>query len=270
MGDRGWGLVGGRLRLVWVFLRLSTLNELQYRANFWLQVVQSLVGLGTARAGLGVVFAQTDELGGWRADEMLALVGVYFLVGAMVTLVTLPSLGRLMQDVRTGTLDYTLTKPEDAQLLVSIRQVEIWRLVDVAFGLGVLVVALARIGDAVGPGQALAFGVTLLAGGAIVYSFLLILATTSFWFVRVENILHVFQGMFEASRWPVGIYPPWLRATLTFVVPIAFAVTVPASALVGRLGWERLGGALALAAALLVVSRWFWLLGVRRYSGASA
>jgi ABC-2 type transport system permease protein len=259
-----------RVRVVLVYVRMSALNELQYRANFWLQLVKSLVGLGTALAGLAVVFNQTDELDGWGRDELLALVGVYFLVGAAVNLVFVPSLGRFMQDVRLGTLDYTLTKPEDAQLLISVRQVEVWRVIDVALGLGVLGVALGRLGGEVGPGQALAFGATLLAGGATVYAFLLMLATTSFWFVRVENILYVFQGMYEAGRWPVGIYPPWLRATLTFLVPIAFAITVPASGLVGRLAWTTALGSVALAVALLAVSRWFWLRGVRRYSGASA
>ena len=63
----------------------------------------------------------------------------------------------------------------------------------------------------------------LLAGGVIVYSFWLILATLSFWFVRVENILVIFQSMYEAGRWPVSLYPGWLRFALTFLVPVAFA-----------------------------------------------
>jgi len=45
--------------------------------------------------------------------------------------------------------------------------------------------------------------------------------------VRVWNILVGFQGMDEAGCWPVDIYPPWPRAALTFVVPVAFAITAP-------------------------------------------
>jgi ABC-2 type transport system permease protein len=68
----------------------------------------------------------------------------------------------------------------------------------------------------------------------------------------------------------VGIYPGWLKWILTVVVPIAFAVTVPAEAVAGRLGLETLLGAIALATALLAFSRWFWKQGLKRYSGASA
>ncbi|MCC7265122.1 MAG: ABC-2 family transporter protein, partial [Candidatus Latescibacteria bacterium] len=130
--------------------------------------------------------------------------------------------------------------------------------------------ALLRLGLSVGLQHALGFGVTLLAGAAIVYSFWLILATLSFWFVRVEKILIIFQGVYEAGRWPVGIYPLWLQVALTALVPVAFAVTVPAEAVVGRLTGPMLGLALVLALALLVGARWFWKCGVKRYSGASA
>jgi len=102
------------------------------------------------------------------------------------------------------------------------------------------------------------------------YSFVLFLATLSFWYVRMENILVIFESMYEAGRWPVDIYPGWLRAILTFVVPVAFAVTVPAEALTARLTWLVLAGTLLLAALALLASRLFWRFAIRYYSGASA
>ena len=160
-------------------------------------------------------------------------------MGGVIGLVIQPSMERLMDDVRQGTLDFTLTKPADAQVLVSVGEVRIWKLADVVLGLAVMGVALVQIGAQVGLRQAASFALALLAGSAIVYNFWLALATFTFWFVRVENILIIFQAMYDAGRWPVGIYPGWLRAVLTFLVPVAFAVTVPSEALVGRLSPEK-------------------------------
>jgi ABC-2 type transport system permease protein len=257
-------------RLLGAFLRVSIMGELAYRVNFFVQLFQSLLSLGVSLGGLAVIFSYTKTLGGWGPDEVLALVGVYFLVGGMIGLVIQPGMEQFIESVRDGTLDFTLVKPEDAQLLVSAQTVQIWKLVDVVLGTAVLIVALVRLREAIGMGQAAAFAVALLSGGAIVYGFWLILATCSFWFVRVENILVIFQSMYEAGRWPVSLYPGWLRFALTFLVPVAFATTVPAEALAGRLTWQTLLGAVALAAALLVVSRLFWRVGIRYYSGASA
>ncbi len=258
------------LRLLFVFFRISVLNETAYRVNFFVQLFQSLLSLGTALAGLGVVFAYTNSLGGWSPDEMLALVGVYFLIGGLISLVVQPGMSALIDAVRTGTLDFTLTKPEDAQLLVSIQKVAFFSLIDLLLGLGVLIAALVRLGEKIGIGQAAAFAGVLLAGGVIVYSFWLFLASLSFWFVRVENLLEIFRSMYEAGRWPVSLYPGWLRFGLTFIVPVAFATTIPAEALSGRLSSQTLLGAFGLAALMFILARVIWKLGLRRYSGASA
>ncbi len=258
------------LRLFLAFFRVSVLGELAYRVNFFVQLFQSLLELAAALAGLAVIFSHTNTLGGWLPDEVLALVGVYFLVGGVIGMVIQPGMAELIESVHDGTLDFTLTKPEDAQLLVSVRRVEIWKLIDVVLGFAVLITALIRLGEKVGGFQAGTFAVMLLAGAVIIYSFWLILATLSFWFVRVENILEIFQSMYEAGRWPISLYPGWLRFALTFIVPVAFATTVPTEALTGRLSGETLLGAVMLAVLLFMGSRAFWRVGLRQYSGTSA
>jgi len=258
------------LRLLGLHLKLGVINEIQYRANFWMQLLQSVIGLLTSLLGLGIVFSKTDSLAGWGPAELLAVVGVYMVVGGLAQLVIQPSLTRFMEDVRLGTLDFTLTKPVDAQVLISMRRIEIWKLIDVMLGAAVIGVAISRLGASIGWTQAGAFLLVLVAGLVIVYSFLLVLATFSFWFVRLDNILNIFQSMYEAGRWPIVIYPPWLRYALTFIVPIGFAITVPAAALVGRITLPVLLGAVGLAVIMPLVARWFWLRGLRQYSGASA
>ncbi|NKB66730.1 MAG: ABC transporter permease [Candidatus Latescibacteria bacterium] len=258
------------LRLLWVFFRIGLMNELEYRANFFVQLFQSLLSLAVGLGSLAVIFAHTENLGGWRPAELVALLGVFYLMSGLIGVVIQPSMQRFMEDVREGTLDFTLTKPEDAQILVSLGQVQVWKLLQLLMGLAVLGIALVQIGSDLGPGQAAAFAVALGAGIAIVYSFWLILATFTFWFVKVENILMIFQGVYNAGRWPIGIYPRWLKAGLTFIVPVAFAVTVPSEAILGRLDGAGLAQALGLAAALLLAARLFWRWGIRHYSGASA
>ncbi|RRR74531.1 MAG: hypothetical protein EI684_06780 [Candidatus Viridilinea halotolerans] len=115
-----------------------------------------------------------------------------------------------------------------------------------------------------------AFALALACGTIMIYSFWLMLTSIAFWVVRVDEMINLFEGVYAAGRWPVGIYPGWLQGLLTFVVPVAFAVTVPAEALTGRLHGGTLALALALAIALFVLARLVWRTGLRRYGGASA
>jgi ABC-2 type transport system permease protein len=151
-----------------------------------------------------------------------------------------------------------------------VRRFRIWQLIDLVSG-GILIgVGLAGIERSVGVLDALAFGVALSLGAVMIYCFWLVITTVAFWVVRMDHVLELFEGVYQTGRWPVGVYPGWLRYTVTFLVPIAFAVTVPAEAVTSRLEPETLLLSLGFAVVLFAVTRWFWRFGLRHYSGASA
>lgn len=258
------------LRLAWTYLRIGIANELQYRVNFFIQVLQSLIALAIGLIGLFLVFDYTNDLNGWSANELLAVMGVYILMGGLIRAAIQPSMNRLMEDIREGTLDYALTKPADSQLLISVREFRFWRLVDVVLGVVVLGYAVFRSALPFEFTALIAFASALVMGSLMVYCFWLMITTSAFWIIRIDEIVELFDGIYAAGRWPVGIYPNWLRLGLTFLVPVAFAVTIPAEALTGRLSLQTLLGAFALTLFLLVLSRIVWKYGVKNYSGASA
>jgi len=257
-------------RLIWSYLRIGIANEMQYRINFFIQLLQSIIALATGLIGLWLVFSHTTELGGWSQPELLAVMGIYMLMGGVIQSAIQPNMQRLMDEIQDGSLDFALTKPVDGQVMVSIREFRFWQLTDVAVGLVVLIIAVVQMQTQIGIWQALAFVTALILGGIMIYCFWLMLTTTAFWLIRIWELVNLFQGLYAAGRWPVTIYPQWLRLGLTFLVPVAFAVTVPAEALTDRLTPLTLLGALGLAVLLAALARLIWRLGVRSYSGASA
>ena len=258
------------LRLAGTFLRIGVLNELQYRVNFWFSLVQSLISVGTSLAVLALVFSNTDSLRGWSAGELLVVMGVYVLVGGLIKMLVQPNMQQLMEDVQRGTLDFVLTKPADGQLLVSVRRVQLWQGIDVLVGVGLLVVATVRLPGTVPVPAVLGFVLALGLGAVAIYCFWLLLSTIAFWVTRLDPLVELFDGMYQAGRWPISIYPGWLQVGFTVLVPLAFAVTVPASALAGRASGWLLLGSVGFTAALAAVTRWVWRLALRRYSGASS
>lgn len=257
-------------KLFGIFFRLGTLNELQYRANFFLELLNSLIALGTGIAGLELVLQHTPSLGDWSRAELLIVVGVFTFLTGISNVFIQPSMWRLMSGIQEGTFDYIVTKPEDAQFLSSVVDIQIWKAVDLILGAAVIIYGMVMLGGQLGVLDALAFTVTLMAGGIMIYSLWLIITTTAFWFVRVWSLLEVMQFVMQAGKWPVGIYPGWLRIALTFLVPVALAVTVPSEALTGKLTMSTMGIALAVAFGMLIISRLFFRFGLRHYSGASA
>ena len=258
------------IRLALTYLRIGISNELQYRVNFFIQILQSLIALAVGLIGLALVFDYTDQLNGWSQPELLVVMGIFILMGGIIRSGIQPNMQRLMDEIREGTLDFALTKPVDSQLIASVREFRFWQLIDVALGLVIIGISVKRMGGSLSLLDILAFIAALIMGALMLYCFWLMLTATAFWVVRVDEMVNLFEGVYAAGRWPVTVYPQWLRLILTFIIPVAFAVTIPAEALTGRLTLLTLLGAFALTVLLFVLARFVWRRGVKAYSGASA
>ncbi len=258
------------LRLLAVFYRTSVQTDMEYRADFFTRIVASLLGLLTTIGALAIAYSYTTNIKGWTFAQALALLAVYYLMDGLIEMFIAPNMREVMVKVRDGTLDFLLLKPVSAQFIASFRTINVWRIVNVLVGFGLCGYAIWRLSLSVGPGQAGAFLLTLTCGVAVVYSFWLVLVTLTFWFVKIDNIEQLVWQAFEAGRYPVEIYPAWLRMGLTYAVPVAFIITVPAQALAGRLAPGFLPIAVIVATATLVLSSSFWRFGLRHYTGASA
>ena len=259
------------LTIVRTYIRLGLLNFVQYRADFALGIVNAIISFATQLLGITIVFGQTDDLQGWNRADLIVLVGVHTVVGGVFGMVINPSITTFLASIREGTFDFLLTKPVDAQLLASVQSVAPQALTSVVAGIVIIIYGLQAGSGFPGVGSVAIFLLLLLAGLLMVYSFMIMLAALAFWLVRLDNILNIFNVMFgNAGTWPVTIFPGWLRVMLTFIIPIAFAVTVPTQALTGTLTVPTAALTFVVAIAFLVVSRAFWLFAIRHYTGASA
>lgn len=257
-------------RIAAIFLRTEIQYAMAYRANFTFGIVRLFIVVGTSIGAALILFQYTDAMNGWTLPQMIALLGVYYLVQGLADLMFMPSVTKLMEQVRLGTLDFVLLKPANSQFLVSTRYVEPTQIASVIVGAAVVALGASRMQPSPALSDALSFALALACGVALVYSLLIAIGTLAFWFVRMDNLLVIFSSLIEAGRFPVDIYPGWLRATLSTLVPIGIAVTVPAQAISGRVDALGLATIILVGAGSLVFTAWFWRRGLRSYTGASA
>ena len=260
------------LRLIGQFVRASAQSDLAYRANFFISLLHSLLNFGVGVLGVVVLFGQVEMINGWDRRGTLALLGVYLTVSALRGLFLGPSLDALAGmdgEVWSGRLDFTLLRPVDAQFLASFRHWRLFSAADLLLGAGVIGAALAQPGNALTAGRLFAFALALAAGLAILYALLLVFAALIFWSPGFL-FTWLLDGIFQMARYPVGIYPGWLRLVLTWVVPVGLMTTVPAQALTGELAPSLLLGSIGLAVAMLIGASIFFRIGLRRYDSASS
>ena len=83
-------------------LRIGVLNDLQYRVNFALQILQSLLALVTGLVVFSLVYSHTAELNGWTQNELLAVLGVQIMMAGVIHAVIQPNMMRLTEEVQRG------------------------------------------------------------------------------------------------------------------------------------------------------------------------
>ena len=205
--------------------------------NFWISLLYSLLNLGTGVLGIVVLFSQVETVRGWTLASTLALLGVYLTLSALRGLFIGPSLEALVGmdgEVWTGKFDFTLLRPVDVQFIASFQYWRPLALLDLALGLGVLVTATAQMGQTLTPVNVATFLITLAAGVVVLYAILLAFSALVFWSPGFL-FTWLFNAFFQMARYPVGLYPGWLRLVLTWIVPVGVMTTIPAQALTGTL-----------------------------------
>jgi len=260
------------IKLIGLFFKTSTQAEMAYRYNFFIRLLNAGLNLGTGVLSLVVIFNQVETINGWDLPATLALLGVYLLLGALRGLFIGPSLESVAGmdgEVWKGTFDFTLLRPVDKQFLVSVRTWHAFALVDLALALGVLGTAVGMMGTQVSLMGLLSFITALSAGVALLYAALLgfsalVFLNPGFLFTWVIN------DLFQLARYPVGLYPGWLRLILTWVIPVGLMTTIPAQALTGTLSPLMLVLTLGFTLAALLGSGWLFRLGLRKYASASS
>src|SRR5262245_55534417 len=132
-------------QVLWLFWQTSLASELEYRLNFLLAVLSSLGHLSGNLFGLSLFYVNGGSLGGWPFHHALIVSGFFTTLQGMTRVLLSPNLQRIIEHVRTGTLDFVLIKPIDTQFWLSTRRTSPWGLPDVAFGLGMVVYAAVRL-----------------------------------------------------------------------------------------------------------------------------
>lgn len=252
------------------FFRAALVEEMEYRSHFVSNFLTTLFGVAMAFLTVQVFFYQTASLGGWGYYEVLILLGIFNALQGFVEMILRPNIGRIIEHIRQGTLDFILLKPVDSQFFISFRHIVVWRFFDILVGLVIAGYGVYGAGIEVSLWQGWQFALLMLASIVTLYSLWMGVMTLLFWFVKVENISFLFGSLFETGRYPVHLYRDWLRILLTYVFPIAVITTFPAASLIGKLSGGQVLVSMVAAIVTFTLTRSFWKRALRFYSSASS
>jgi ABC-2 type transport system permease protein len=258
------------LKLLSAFLKVNIQMSLAYRADTVVNILLNLMWLGWELLSLSIIFNNTDTIGGWDFGELIALLGVFRLVHTLMIALIWPNTEKFNQSIRDGSMDYTLLQPINSMFLVTFSRVTVWRAWDLVLAAILIIVGINLAGDTTTPLSILTFILLTISGAIIIYSLWIVLIALTFWFTKFDNNVTILQALLDAGRYPVTVYPVWLRILVTFVIPIAVATTIPLQGLRGDLTLGRVMMFVAIGVISFFIASKVWKRGLKQYSGASS
>lgn len=262
----------GHLFRVWRSLgRASLMADITFRFNFLLGVVRQLLWLGVFLLMIEVMFRNTSSLAGWEKSEVFIILALSRLIEGAMHMFIVPNLIHLVfEAVPNGTFDFYLTKPLPLQFYTAFRQPSTESIGNVAAGIILLAYALSQPTIDLNALEWLLFGTLIAISFIIYYNLLFLTAVLVFFLERFQGIWGFWSIFSEPLTVPFDVFPRAPRLAMTYLLPLAFIVFVPAQAATGKISWQSVPIATAAAVIITLITNIVWRAGLRRYSSASS
>jgi ABC-2 type transport system permease protein len=258
------------LRIYSALWKNSIAREMSFKANFLMWIVVESLWFGLQLSFISVLYLHTDNIGTWTKWQVVMLIGVSHLIQQVYQAFFLVNCTNLSELVRTGKLDFLLLLPVNTRFVVSLRQVDLGAFVNALSAVGVMIYAAHRLSLVPTIGQVTGFLVLCVAGIAIHYSLMFLLASISFWTVRAQGIVWGYYNLFQVARIPDEAFRGLFKAFFTFAIPMLLVSNVPVRVLVNKFSPGPLLLLLGMSVVCFLISEWGWRASVRHYTSASS
>ena len=259
-----------KLYLKYVYYLMK--SQLQYKASFAMSALTQFIMPFALIAGIYFLFERFGSIQGWTRYEVFmcyAVIGISFAASECFA----RGFDKFSDMIRTASFDQILTRPRGTVLQVLGSGFDIKRIGHFVQGTLVLVVAIVGA-DIAWDFTRVIMLMNMLIGGSIIFSGVYMLqAAAAFWTVEALEVANIFtHGIKEHASYPLNIFPRWITAFFTFIIPFGTINYLPLQYLLGKTdgnGWLYaflpLMGALFILPCILV-----WKIGVRKYSSAGS
>jgi ABC-2 type transport system permease protein len=253
-------------RLFGLYFSQYAKARLEYRLDFFSSVFASFLGTAASFGFLLIVFSRGPAIQGWSFEEMVFLYGFSLIPLGIFNVLSWNLYLFSDRYLIEGRFDRVLVRPVDTVFQVLFEAFRLEALQETITGIVAVVWASRRLGLSFGAADLVLFVLWGICGAAIYLAIFVGLTATSFWIEDRIGIVPPVFNLMQFGRYPLTIYDGWIRFTLSFVIPFAFASFYPVMHFLRRREFAREFWAVPIVAALSIsIALAVWRSGVKRY-----
>ncbi|MCL2813667.1 MAG: ABC-2 family transporter protein [Oscillospiraceae bacterium] len=262
------GRVGYYIKLLFAFMRISLLSQLEYRLNFISGIAVESAYMCIKLTYLVVVMRSGVNIGALTPDMVMVFIGTYCFMTGMLCFFW--SIAGIPHKVLAGNLDMMIVKPGSLMFMLTFGGFDFAMTVpNCTVGITLICVGWSRANIPVTAESAGGFLFFILMGIVLTYAFMVIQALLVFWVTAINGTYAVAFALWDFNNMPMALYGKAVQRIGTFVIPI-FMITNWAGLFVLKqlTALEILWG-IAAPIAVILLTRLMWKRGMKRYISAN-
>lgn len=245
--------------------------RLNYRADFIISVLTTVVATVFGLAVVWLIFGRMPRVAGWSFHEVLFIYGFSLLPMALFNTLSINLYYFGETYIIEGKFDRVLLRPVNSLFQILFEQFRLESLGDAVLGGVIMVTCAEKLGLRLGMLEWLWLLGMAICGAVIYLAIFLMLSCVSFWMEDRVGVIPPVYNMLTFGRYPLDIYNTAIKFLLSWIIPFGFATFYPAASLLRR-DFYRLYGWLVpvVTCAVAALAIWVWNRGVRRYASTGS
>lgn len=258
------------LKIIFKLIKFSFVTQIQYKVNFLLSLPINLAWTIQDIIVALLVYTCTDTIYSWTEFELFLLLGNYFVVDGLFSVLFLPNINDLPEKVRKGELDFVLTKPLDSQFLVFTFRINQNGVIAFLEGVLLIIYSSHKLSLELSPIRIIFFLLFLMCGIVIYSSILFMVSSMSIFTTKLDFLRDFFLTISDYSKKPLEIYPRTIQFITIFLLPVAFIVYFPTLYLLSKNTTVLPYFSIFFALISVLLTRVFWNIVIKHYCSVSS
>ena len=244
---------------------------MEYRADFLLGLIGFILVQGVGIVFIGLVFNSIPTLKGWSFYEILFIYGFAQIPRGIDHVFTDQLWIFSWKTIVQGEFDRYLVRPLNPLFQVIVERFQPDGFGEIIVGTMILVTSWSKLGLEITIGRMIALIFVILCASVIYTAIKLAVTSIAFWVKFAQSYLYMAYQLSTFVKYPITIYPAWIRGVLTFIIPFAFTGYFPAAYILGK-GSFLLGVVLTFVVSFIsiFIAYRIWLIGIKRYESSGS
>ena len=260
------------VKLYFTCIKRSIITRLEYKRDTFISIFNFFLTNVASILSIWMIMESIPSLQGWTMVEMGTLYGFSMMPVALDHIFTDDLWNVAYWKVRSGEMDRMFTKPVPVLFQVIAETFQLEGLGELIVGVVMLAVCGSMLNIVWSFGAVFVLIIATIFGALVITSFKIIFASLAFKFKRSGQLLQVAYNFISYTRYPISIYPKFIKGLLTVVFPFALIISYPVEIFLFQTysPYSIAGVIVAVSCALFALSLFIWRALEHRYESTGS